>query len=114
MFKLTLKKINSSRRSSTTAQLDKRDIVNHIRGGIYLYQLEGKSYFTQTMIKIYLNQQIGWPCLNNPASLRKFNNLFKPVADEYMISNLVKGAYSFQLKPNSKFSFLDKILQSSY
>lgn len=61
MFKLILQQIKSkNKRVSVYETLDKREILNHINGAIYIYRLSGKCYFTKTMILNYLNEQVGW------------------------------------------------------
>lgn len=113
MFKLILEKIKRpTRRVTVIETLDSRKIINHMMGAIYIFQLQGKQYFTQTMVKTYLNEQIGWPKLNDPQSSRLFNNLFDQAVSGYLPSPKVRGGFSFTLKPSPSSQFTDKVLKS--
>lgn len=113
MFKVILEKIQrqNTRRVAVVETLDKRDVVNHMKGAIYMYKLQGKPYFNRTMVRNYLNEQIGWPRFNDPQSCRRFDFLFREAVSEYLPAKQIKGGYSFILKPSTTDTFTDKVLK---
>lgn len=112
MFKINLELLRAKRRTAVVEEINSADVVEHIRGGIYIYKLAGKPYFTKSMLLDYVNQAIGWPCKNDTSSVRKFYNLVDEVLLDYIPNPQVRGGFSFQLAYSNDIRFLAKVLKS--
>jgi hypothetical protein len=112
MFRIIIEKIAAStRRVSVNETLDRRDLVTHIQGAIYLFRVQGRKYFTKTMVLDYLNAQIGWPKKNSPESMSTFSKMFSQAVSAYLPCPQVRGGFSFTLKPSPNNQFTDKVLK---
>lgn len=61
----------------------------------------------------YVNQQLGWPCKNDPDSIQEFNRFLATILREYIPNPQVRGGYSFQLKHSGQEALVVKVLKSA-